>query len=143
MTFEDLRKDIYAANFTAGRAYHGWPNFLSDTNVDPATIQARIEFRESAGSPVLISAATSGGGSADGTITISLLGTSGSRFVYQAAIYFSDTVTQTKLADIATEADVRGMRGWGDLKVWAPSVDAGAAQDCGLWQFRVDPEYTA
>ena len=145
MTFEDIRQDIYVANITAGRLWKGRPNFVNDSGpVSASTIQARVEFRETPGSPVLISAATSGGGDADGTITISLLGTDASGNPrYEALIHFSDTVTQEKLAAVATPADTRGQVGWGDLKVWAPSVDSGEAADCGLIQLRVDAEYTA
>lgn len=131
---------------TQGRAKHIYANFTSDSDVDPATIEARIEFRTKPGNPaVALSFATAGAGSADGTITITQIAARPdiNRWTYQADCYVPDTATQglTPTTDSTTGALQFGYVG--DLKCWAPSVDSGAAQGCGRFQLLIEQEITA
>lgn len=144
MTFEDTRAaDTYVANIVAGRVWHAYPNFQSTTNVDATTIQARLEFRTHAGADVIASCATSGGGAADGTITITQIGSTGDGiWYYEAHCYLPDTVTELLTPSVDPDTGALQQAGVGDLKLWAPSVDAGGAQDGGDWVLRIEAEVT-
>lgn len=127
---------------TTGRSWDAYLNFASDTDVDPATIQAVLEFRDRPSSGAgarLVSCATAVPGGVEGTITITQIDANEAAgvWLYEAHCHLSDTATGSLTPVIS------GQAGWGDLKLYAPSVDGGAAQLGGRYQLRILGEVTA
>lgn len=126
----------------AGRVWDAYPNFTSDTDVDPATIQAVLEFRTQPTSDAgtrIVSCATTVPGGAEGTITVTQIDADeeGGVWLYEAHCHLSAAATS------ALTPVLRGQAGWGDLKLYAPSVDGGEPQNGGRYQLRVLKEITA
>lgn len=124
-----------------GRVWDAYPNFISDTDVDPATIQAVLEFRDAptTAGRLITSCATTIPGGAAGTITITQIDANedDEEWLYEAHCHLSAAVTS------ALTPIVKGQAGWGDLKLYAPSVDGGEAQLGGRYQLRILSEVTA
>lgn len=131
-----------------GRIFEMRPNFTCDADIDPADIEARVEFRDRALAGVkFASMATEGAGDADGTITITQLAADPDRgiWTYEAYCVLTDTFTQGVNATDYVNPATGALRqaGWGDLKVWSAGVQSGAAFDGGDFEVLIRPEVTA
>lgn len=134
-------EDYEWLEITTGRERDFYLDFASTTDVDPGDIRAVLEFRvlPDSGSALVVSCATADPGGADGTIEITQIGADPDNDVwtYEAHCHLTDVVTASLRPVIDAQA------GWGDLKLWADSVDGGAAQFGGRYQLRILSGVTA
>lgn len=138
---EQVDENLYEANITQGRLWA--PTELGVSTGDGSAIvttnlQARLEFRTKPGGLLLASMATTGGGSADGTITVVPFTTTTAKL--RIRLPSAKTQTMTPGSDSTSANEQVGV---GDLKVWSTDYESG--EPFGLYRFalRVWPEVTA
>lgn len=135
MTTEDTRSVILVINIVTGFPRVDRPNFWLTANIDPTELTARLVLRESPSGPFIATYATADDPSADGTITITQIGATDDRWLYEAECLLPASFT-------AGLAPVDGQAGWGDLRVSHADIIGGSAE-AGFFEVRIEGGITS
>lgn len=138
-----LALPVSEATVTVGTRWFDTPDFMitSEAEIDAADIDARIEWRTKPDGALVVSAATTGGGTADGEITITALGGEANQWEYEAEVVLPAAVTAT-LEPYSNGVGAIEQAGYGLLVAWTATVGDGDPFPVRRYELRVEAQTT-